>query len=281
MCDQRDIESGGNFDDIVAYGGWPMDDHNPGGFYAKAGEPASLLYPTPSPYGIPYRVLYSKNIANLFFAGRNISATHAALSSTRVMATCSLLGQAVGTAAGICVAENATPHEIYEKHIKKLQKKLIDAGCWLPGMTREIPALSVRAKLNLSDAERSVLFNGVERDIPGEKNHITLPTGGQIRFSFDSPEFVARLRVVFDPFLAPLGLIKQKCAHSPEILHRSYRPVKVATLKVLWYGETSLFTRQTTGTTRYSYLMCAKTAELGRFPAPGAPNVNIFSCDVE
>ena len=71
-----------------------------------------MLHPAPSPYGIPYGVLYSKNIENLFFAGRNISATHAAMSSTRVMGTCSLLGQAMGNAAAICVREKILPRDV-------------------------------------------------------------------------------------------------------------------------------------------------------------------------
>ncbi len=55
----------------------------------------------PSPYGIPYRVLYSRNVKNLFFTGRNNSMTHAAMSSSRVMATCAILGETVGTAADL------------------------------------------------------------------------------------------------------------------------------------------------------------------------------------
>ncbi|MCA1808657.1 MAG: FAD-dependent oxidoreductase, partial [Lentisphaerae bacterium] len=98
ILSQKDVEAEGrNFPDIVAYGGWTMDDHFPEGFYKK--EAGTTFHPAPSPYGIPYRSLYSRNIENLFMAGRNISATHSALSSTRVMATCATLGQAVGTAA--------------------------------------------------------------------------------------------------------------------------------------------------------------------------------------
>ncbi|HHT54637.1 MAG TPA: FAD-dependent oxidoreductase [Clostridiales bacterium] len=287
---QRDIEAGGKFDDIVAYGGWPMDDHNPGGFYAKASEPASLLYPTPSPYGIPYRVLYSKNIANLFFAGRNISATHAAISSTRVMGTCSLLGQAMGTAAGICIAENATPHEIYEKHVKKLQKKLMDAGCWLPGLKREIPALSLQAKLNLSDSERSVLFSGIERDGLDEKNHITLMPGGSVRFSFDSPEYVERLRVVFDPDFSrktisvnkKMRTFAQKCCTGLD-----FRPVKVAATLVrafeVW-GDGELI--YSANDWHHSLLRLdigkeVRELEVKFLKTWGAGSVNIFSCDIE
>ncbi|MFW5841055.1 MAG: FAD-dependent oxidoreductase, partial [Planctomycetota bacterium] len=94
---QNDVRAEGKFEDVVAYGGWSMDDHHPAGLAYK-GEP-TIFHPAPSPYGIPYRCLYSRNIENLFCGGRAISVTHAALSSTRVMATCAVIGQAIGTAA--------------------------------------------------------------------------------------------------------------------------------------------------------------------------------------
>ena len=155
---ENDVEAGGKFDDIVAFGGWPMDDHNPAGFRSyMTGAPASKLYPAPSPYGIPYRVLYGHEVDNLFFAGRNISATHAAMSSTRVMATCALIGQAMGTAASICVNEGVTPHGVYETKMKTLQDKLRDAGCYIPGTVREIPELTKQANINLPEAELALV----------------------------------------------------------------------------------------------------------------------------
>ena len=197
---QNDIESGGHFPDLVAYGGWTMDDHNPAGFYSGADQPPSLQFPAPSPYGIPYRCLYSKNIGNLFFAGRNISATHAALSSTRVMATCSLLGQAVGTAAALCVRHAlASPRAVYEGHMEELRRELREAGCYLPFSVREIPALSRQARLNLTKAQREVLFDGWDRPQPEGDHCIELPLGGKIAFTFDTPTPVRTLRVMFDP----------------------------------------------------------------------------------
>ena len=81
---------------------------------------------TPAPYCLPYRALYSANVDNLFFAGRNISMTHTAMSSIRVMATCALLGEAVGKAASIAVLNSYTPHDVYLKDIKKLQTLCLD-----------------------------------------------------------------------------------------------------------------------------------------------------------
>ena len=81
---QSDVNAEGRFDDVVAYGGWPFDDHHPAGI-RHPGFPNEAI-PAPSPFGIPYRALYSRNIENLLFAGRNISTTHVAMSTTRVMA---------------------------------------------------------------------------------------------------------------------------------------------------------------------------------------------------
>lgn len=133
----------------IAYGGWPMDDHHPEGIEFP-GDPTTF-HPAPSPFGIPYRALYSRNMENLFFAGRNISATHMALSSTRVMATCALMGQAVGTAAAIAVKHDLTPRGVYEQKMRQLQDTLMEQDSHLPWHTRSIPAMS-RAAGSLPDA---------------------------------------------------------------------------------------------------------------------------------
>lgn len=92
-----DIDQQIYFEDAVAYGGWGFDHHPPGGFHDKV-NPSTHEY-LRGPHNIPLRSLYSKNVQNLFFAGRNISASHYALSSTRVMLTCAQLGEAIGIAA--------------------------------------------------------------------------------------------------------------------------------------------------------------------------------------
>ena len=191
---QKDVESGGKFADIAAYGGWSMDDHNPAGFRHE-GEP-TIYHDAPSPYGIPYRCFYSKNIENLFFAGRNISVTHAALSSTRVMATCAIIGQAVGTAAAICVQKNIMPRGVYEAEMELLQSRLLEDGCYLPGLRRQIPELTRKAAAE--NEKTAVLFDGMERpDVHGE-HCITLKKGACVEFALEEPAYVRELRLVFD-----------------------------------------------------------------------------------
>ena len=93
---QNDIMAQEPFEDRVAFGGWSIDLHPPQGMYAE--ESGSKHMHADGNYHIPYRGLYSANVTNLLFAGRNISATHVAFGTTRVMATCAVLGEAAGTA---------------------------------------------------------------------------------------------------------------------------------------------------------------------------------------
>lgn len=186
VLNQNDIQSGGRFEDIIAYGGWSMDDHHPAGF-RYSGEPTTY-HPAPSPYGIPYRSTYSVNIKNLVFAGRNISATHSALSSTRVMATCAVIGQGVGNGIYLCKKHGCFPRDIYLHHIKELQREIMDDGCYLPGLVREVSACNLCADSNLSAEALSVLFNGIERpDKNDSVNYVSRETGEAIELGFKKP----------------------------------------------------------------------------------------------
>ena len=222
---QNDVEAAGPFEDAVAYGGWTMDDHFPEGFYYKGGHP-TIYHPAPSPWKIPFRCLYSKNIKNLFFAGRNISVTHAALSSSRVMSTCSLLGQAVGTAAAIAVNDEVSIRGI---DIKKLQQQLMDDDCYLPGFTREVSELTKKAKTNAPK-----LKNGCDRAIGEEYNGYIGKAGDVITYKFDDYEKISKIRLVFDsdlnrpkhnmPCNYPLNQPYYKC---PKTLVKSYDIIAV------------------------------------------------------
>ncbi|MBQ8849521.1 MAG: FAD-dependent oxidoreductase [Clostridia bacterium] len=198
---ESDVRSGGHFEDEIAYGGWPMDDHNPFGMEKNPdSNTASVMIPVDEPYGIPYRALYSKNVENLMFAGRNISVTHVALSSTRVMATCAMLGQAMGTGAALALRYGCSPRGVYNAHIDELQQTLLEDGVFLPHVARRIPTLTNEATLNISDEERAILFNGIERPrkYDGE-NSVTQKVGDSLIFSFDAPRRIGALRLRFDP----------------------------------------------------------------------------------
>jgi len=134
---ENDILNNTHFPDRVAYGGWPIDIHPPEGIYSR--EPPNISIPLSDLYGIPFRCLYSHNVQNLLMAGRNISVTHVALGSTRVMATCAVIGQAVGTAAHLCVKYGLVPRELGKKHIAELQQQLLKDDCYIVGLRNEDP----------------------------------------------------------------------------------------------------------------------------------------------
>ena len=199
---QSDILSGGLFSDTVAYGGWSLDDHHPDGFY-HVGHP-NVWGETPSPYGIPYRALYSINIPNLFFAGRNISVTHAAMSSTRVMATCALLGEAVGTAANIAREFSLTPNGVYTDKLNLLQQRLMENGCFLPHFRRDIADICKSAELHCEGVESEVLErlrNGIDRNnhtYGKEDYRVSLPLGKSVTYFFGTPVQLSNIHLQFD-----------------------------------------------------------------------------------
>ena len=180
---QNDVEAGGIFPDTVAYAGWSMDDHFPAGFYHKDSYP-TIFHPAPSPWGLPLRCMISANIENLVFAGRNISVTHAALSSSRVMATCSVLGQAIGTAVAMAVKDAVAVENI---DVEKLQQTLLADDCFIPNVERKVSPLSLDAKC--SD---EILCNGKER---GEDN---VWIGDKAEYVMDKPAEIKAIRLVFD-----------------------------------------------------------------------------------
>ncbi len=194
---QADVQSGGHFDDTVAYGGWPIDDHHPGGI--RYDGPPNINIVPKTPYGIPLRCLYSKNIGNLWFAGRNISTTHTGLSSTRVMATCATLGQAVGCAVSCAVKNgNLPPRETASEHIREIQNLLMDDDCYLPDFRREIPAICRDAKLTASSGDPEVLRNGIDRELDGNTNLWNCRTGDTAEYDFGEEKSIGEIRLVFD-----------------------------------------------------------------------------------
>lgn len=124
---QQDIINQNKHDDAVAFGGWSIDLHPADGLYA--GGRGCNQWHSKGVYQIPFRCFLAKEVENLMFGGRIISASHVANGSTRVMCTSAHGGQAVGMAAAICVKDNLSPIQILENNrIKKLQNELNKAG---------------------------------------------------------------------------------------------------------------------------------------------------------
>ena len=126
---ESDLEQANVFNDAIAYGGWSLDTHPPEGIDAKDEDPCSQPI-TPHIYSIPLGSCISSNIDNLMFAGRNISATHIAFASTRVMATCAVIGEGVGTFAAVAISNNKKLKDACKdaEIITTTQQKLIAQG---------------------------------------------------------------------------------------------------------------------------------------------------------
>ncbi|GAA2375290.1 FAD-dependent oxidoreductase [Streptomyces cuspidosporus] len=140
---QQDILEQRQFEDRVAFGGWSVDLHPVQGMYAD--EPGARQRYADGIFHIPLRCLYSANVTNMLFAGRNISATHIAFGATRVMATCATLGEAAGTAAALCVTEGLTPRELAHNHPEKVRRTLLKQDASVIGIRDDDPADLARA----------------------------------------------------------------------------------------------------------------------------------------
>jgi hypothetical protein len=133
MLKQQDIVEQRQHEDAVAFGGWSIDLHPADGVFSE--KPGCNQWHSKGLYQIPYRSLYSRNIKNLFLAGRIISATHVAFGSSRVMATAAHAAQAVGMAAAICLDKKLQPAALYHQQLTGLlQTELLKTGHHIPGL---------------------------------------------------------------------------------------------------------------------------------------------------
>ncbi len=115
---------------------WHIDVHTPDYRYEKGhGKDAFIStftrgkdYEYAGPYWAPYRTLYSKDVGNLFMAGRNVSVNREALGAVRVMRTTGMMGEIVGKAAWIAVRHGTTPRGVYEKHLPLLKELMGQPG---------------------------------------------------------------------------------------------------------------------------------------------------------
>ncbi|WP_029150266.1 FAD-dependent oxidoreductase [Microbacterium indicum] len=140
---QNDLLEQVDFDDAVAFGGWSIDLHPVEGMYAT--QPGAHQRFSNGIYGIPFRSLYSKDVANLLMAGRDISATHIAFGSSRVMATCGTLGEAAATGAALALAKGVTPRDIARDHAAELRQLLLRQDASVFGVRGDDPLDLARA----------------------------------------------------------------------------------------------------------------------------------------
>jgi hypothetical protein len=198
----------GEFEDAVCIGGWGLDEHPPTGF-DDPDKPPFASIKLKDVYNVPLRSLYSKNVKNLMMAGRNVSASHVAFTSLRVMGTCSVEGQATGTAAALCARWRILPRELYEdkQKLKELQQTLLRDDQTIKGLKNEDPADLARAAKATASAEwpeaaAAHVLNGWVRDEPGRFDNKWAaplgPEGAWISLTWDKPVAVGAVQITFD-----------------------------------------------------------------------------------
>ena len=236
----------GDFEDAVCIGGWPMDEHPPTGFDDPE-KPPFVSIKLKDVYNIPFRCLYNKSISNLLMAGRNISATHTAFSSTRVMATCAVEGQAIGTAAALCVQHNLLPRGLYEDKakLKQLQQTLLRDDQTIKAVKNEDPhdlarKATVTASAEDANCQAANVINGWVRAIPGSyENRWAAPlgeNGAWIEVTWEKPETIRRVQLTFDSgFQRELTLSSSAAANEGVI--RAPQPETVKKYSLLYQQD--------------------------------------------
>jgi FAD dependent oxidoreductase len=176
---EHDIINKTVFPDEIAFGGWFVDLHTPGGLLAKTSEPSAAAgghddeYDTFSdysamsycgPYGIPLRILMARDLDNLMMAGRNVSVTHAALGTVRVMGTTALMGEAAGITAAIGLEKGHSFDQLVTEDIGEIQQRLLANGCFLPNSRNQDEHDLARTAKITSTSDMPV--HGVEPQTP-------------------------------------------------------------------------------------------------------------------
>ena len=190
MLTQKDIIEQVEHYDAVSFGGWSIDLHPADGVYSERG--GCDQWHSKGVYQIPFRTMYSRNINNLLTSGRLISSSHVAFGSTRVMQTCAINGEAVGTAAALCVANGMMPRELADKEaVKELQQKLLKNGQYIPKIPQYSEHdLAKKAHVEVSSTYelKSLAANGSWQSLSDQRAMALPVTEGQI------PGFSLQLR---------------------------------------------------------------------------------------
>jgi hypothetical protein len=186
MLRQQDIVEQTHFYDAVSFGGWAIDLHPADGVFSEL--PSCNQYHSKGIYVIPYRCFISRDIKNLFLAGRLISASHVAFGSTRVMATSAHGGQVVGMAAALCHGMAFRPEDLAgSSHISLLQQKLNLQGQSIPGLPID-QSLNLAAKAKIEASGELLLdqipFDGEWLDLSTAAGQL-LPLQKDVKYSFE------------------------------------------------------------------------------------------------
>lgn len=152
MLRQDDVFGQTHHDDAVAYGGWSIDLHPADGVFSE--KPGCNQLHGRGTFQIPYRCLVSRDVDNLFLAGRVMSASHVAFGSTRVMGTSAHCGQAVALAAALCLRDGRRPADLVAPELMaELQRELLRTGQHIPQYALDDPDDLVRSAKATASSE--------------------------------------------------------------------------------------------------------------------------------
>lgn len=201
MLSETDILEHKIFDDAVCYGGWCVDLHAPHGLLDFNLLPSDCNF-YDGVYTIPYRSYYSKNIKNLYMAGRDISTTRLGLASTRIIGCCAIGGEAVGIAAALCNKYACDPREL-APHVKELQQLILKEDGFLPGFKNEDEKdLALKAKITASaweqGGEPEKVVNGISRKLGVEQNGWVTKPGECLTLKWDEAKEIREIRLTFE-----------------------------------------------------------------------------------
>jgi hypothetical protein len=187
MLSQKDVVEQLEHPDAVSYGGWSLDLHPADGVFSE--RPGCNQWHSKGVYQIPLRCMYSKNIKNLWLAGRIISASHVAFGSARVMATVSYSAQVLGLATKYCLKNGITPSNLANSEkVQELRQQLMQNGHFIPSLEPARLNLAHKAVLSASSEYKLKEFkaNGNWQTLEYSTAQL-LPAapGDQIKISFD------------------------------------------------------------------------------------------------
>lgn len=220
---ESDVLQSRPFPDAIAYGGWFIDLHPPAGVDGVTEHPAAM-HPVPHLYDIPLRACVARDIPNLMFAGRNFSATHVAFASTRVMATCGVVGQGVGTAAAHAVQHRLAPAELAAdpSALHAIQQRLLRDDAYLIGIRHtdpldRAPCARISAASEQPDGAAANVVSGQTRSVhqahgappdrarPGAHRWLSRPADGLpvwLELRWEQPIRPREIQLVFDTGLS-------------------------------------------------------------------------------
>ncbi len=245
---QHDVQNAPSFPDAIAFGGWPIDPHPPGGVDAVDEKPCMQYY-LDQVYEIPLRCCVSRNVPNLMFAGRNISATHVGFATTRVMATCAVMGEGVGVSAAHAAKHDIAPNDLANNHeaMHAIQQRLLRGDAYLIGHLNHDEADLARratacASSETQDGPAANVLTGQTRSVhgpmgapadrahPGTHRWMSDPASGlpaHLELHWDAPVTLGEVQLIFDTGLHRVLTLSHADAYTRKMLWGQPQPETV------------------------------------------------------